>query len=297
MEEAIEEDTARNLVSLKAMAEAKGDDRINSVSKVTDYQLDPRDLYIKPGLNVRMPTLALKKSIEVLAQALMNGAQFPAIVVFVENNRVTVLDGHRRTAAYLLAISWGLEVKAVRVIPFKGDEAERNAFIASSSEGMALTLLEHGKVWLRQQNLGWTTAQIALRANRSVAHVGNGITLAQANYDVQMLVAENKVTAKIAIRYLRSHGSITGAMLLKVIEENSGKRVTDKTIYGKGIPAAASKQVRQSLGALSAGFTAETRERVLAAPDDEIVEVPARQLRDLLAAHDAIFNTKRGRKK
>lgn len=294
--EAIEEITARNLVSLKAMAEAKGDDRINSVSKVTDYQLDPRDLYIKPGLNVRMPTVALRKSIEVLARALMNGAQFPALVVFVENNRVTVLDGHRRTAAYLLAIDWGLDIKAVRVIPFKGDEAERNAFIASSAEGMALSLLEQGKIWLRQQTLGWTTAQIAERFERSATHIGNGITLAEANYDVQMLVAEAKVTPKVAIRYLRRHGAITGEMLLQLVNETGGKRVTEKTIYGKSIPIAASKQVRQSLGELSAGFTPEIRESVLAADDDATIAVPARHLKGLLAAHDAINQT-RGRKK
>ncbi|QDS32454.1 hypothetical protein [Burkholderia contaminans] len=91
--------------SLKQAAEDKEDP---SVSKRTEFYVDPETLVLEEGYNLRRETKALRESIQQLKIAYINGATFPAIDVEMVNGKRVVRDGHRRTRAVLEAIAEGI---------------------------------------------------------------------------------------------------------------------------------------------------------------------------------------------
>ena len=213
-------------VSLKTMAEDKD---MGSVSKATSFQLDPRVLKVKPGFNGRPINAA---HVRAMADGWKNGATFPPFEVMVEDGDVYIVDGHHRHAGALLAISEGLELKRIDARHFRGNEADRIALMITSQQGLAMTPLQLGVQYANLVRLGWTLIEVAARPGKSVQHVRDCIALTEGGSDVHGMLDRGEVSADVARKTIKQHGSAAGEVLqadLAAAKATGRTKVTEKT--------------------------------------------------------------------
>jgi ParB family chromosome partitioning protein len=73
---------------------------------------------------------------------------------------VKVIDGHHRYHGALAAIAMGHDIVRLECKDFVGSEADKIAFMVTSSQGLALTPLERGAAYHRLQNQGWSRQKL-----------------------------------------------------------------------------------------------------------------------------------------
>lgn len=203
---------ANNMASLKAAAEDKNNP---SVSKTTQFAVDPRVLKVKEGFNARPLN---PEHVASMSLAWRNGATFPPLDVHVEEGEIFIVDGHHRHAAALDAIAQGAEIKAVDCRQFKGNDADRVAHMLNSASGLPLTPLQLGVQYRKLIGFGWTEKQIADRRGKTVQHVKDMIQLAEANSDVHQAVNAGLISGTAALKVVKEHGSKAGAVIREGVE-------------------------------------------------------------------------------
>lgn len=283
--------------SMKALAEshAKG------VKKQTQFQVDPRKVKRESGFNVRGALFispALREHIDSFKQTLRSGGVIPPIAVRVEDDEVILVDGHTRLTAVEELIEEGFEIAWISAFEFKGSDADRTAYMLTSSQGMALTPLESGHAYLRLSRFGWAPQQIAERSGRSTAHVEQLLLLAQANTDVQMMVARDEVPAHLAVELLREHGSKTGEFLRSQLTKagEAGKsKVTKALVYGPSIPRDVVGRVVSSLDTFYSKLPKKQQaelQEMMGQEEDALegksITVPAATLKLILSAREEV---------
>lgn len=214
-------------VSLKSMAEDKEFD--HGIGKATSFTVDPRILEVEDGFNGR-PINA--DHVRALADSLMAGATFPDIYVRVEDGRVIVVDGHHRREAALLAISEGAEVQSLGAKHFRGNDADRVFLQITSQNGLPMTPLQLGVQYKVAVGFGYTVQQIAARAGKSAQHVKDCIALAETNSDVQGMVTRGEVSASVALKTAKKHGSGAGKVLAGDLQKATASGKTKVTAKG-----------------------------------------------------------------
>ncbi len=220
-------------VSLKSMAEDK--DFTQGVGKATSFTVDPRILEIEEGFNGR-PINA--DHVRAMADSYKAGATFPDIEVRVEDGCVVVVDGHHRREAALLAISEGAEIERIGARHFRGNDADRVMLMVTSQQGLPMTPLQLGVQYKKMIGFGWTAQAIAARAGKSAQHVKDCIALAETNSDVQGMVTRGEVSAAVALKTSKKHGSGAGKVLaedLKKATASGKKKVTAKVATVKTV--------------------------------------------------------------
>lgn len=283
--------------SMKSLAESKAD----GVKKQTQFQVEPAKVKREKGFNVRGALFIspeLREHIDSFKQTLRSGGVIPPLAVRVESDEVYVVDGHTRLTAIEELIAEGFEIPWISVFEFKGSDADRTAYMLTSSKGMALTPLEFGHGYLRLSRFGWSNEQIADRSGRSVANVEQLLLLAQANMDVQMMVARDKVPAHLAVELLRSHGANTGEFLKSQLEragETGKKKVTKAVVYGPSIPREVVGRVVTSLDTFYSKLPKKQQaelQEMMSQEDDALdgkaVMIPAATLKLILSARDEV---------
>lgn len=76
-----------------------------------------------------------------------------------------------------MASEAGHEIPRLECKDFSGSEADRIAFMVTSSQGKALSPLERAAAYQRLLNQGWTPAEIAKKVKRSPADVDQHLQL------------------------------------------------------------------------------------------------------------------------
>ncbi|HDR9474366.1 hypothetical protein [Burkholderia multivorans] len=286
--------------SLKQAAEDKDDP---SVSKRTEFYVDPRTLVLEPGFNVRLETKKLQEVIQEYKRAYQKGALFPAIDVEVVNGERRVRDGHLRTRAALLAIAEGTPIRRIPAREWRGTAAESTLHMLGSAEKAQLSTLEKGIGYNRLLKFGWTKAEIAEARNVSLAHIDQALMLANADADLQELVAEEMVTVNVAIDALREHGKNAGSVLREIIAaaptevtedgEERRKKITKREANASRAPAkrrvlprSLADRYVSNVSALFSSMPEDVLAQVVASTDDATIPVSARYLRELLAAQN-----------
>ncbi|WP_095145688.1 hypothetical protein [Burkholderia contaminans] len=284
-----------------SLKQAAGDKEDPSVSKRTEFYVDPETLVLEEGYNLRRETKALRESIQQLKIAYINGATFPAIDVEMVNGKRVVRDGHRRTRAVLEAIAEGYPARRLEAREWRGNSVESLLHMLGTADAMALSTLEKGIGYLRLVKFGWTKAEIASKRNVSLPHVDQALMLANAEPDVQQIVAEELVTVNVAIETLREHGKNAGAVLREVIEtapieltesgEERRKKVTKREVKAarapakrRTLPRALADRYVSNVNALFSSMPDDVRAQVAAAGDEATIPVSARFLKELMAA-------------
>lgn len=200
------------LPSLKALAEAK----TAGVQKTTQFKLNPRLIEIEPGFNARPLN---REHIEAMKSSFQAGATFPPVMVRVLDGRIILVDGHHRVAMYSELMDDGLDIQGVDAIQFRGNDADRVAYMLTSAEGLPLTPLEKAKQFRRLIGFGWDVAQVAAKVGRTTGYVSELLLLSEANSDVQRAVTDNEVAAHLAVKMVRQHGERAGAVIAKHLAE------------------------------------------------------------------------------
>lgn len=134
------------------------------------YQVPVDQLYLEPGYNIRE---ADEQHVEYFAQCWESGQPIPALTVIPDagGKRIKILDGQHRYLGALRAIERGVPIARIECKDFTGDEADKIAFMVSSSQGKQLDPLERAKAYVRLKGFGWTNEEIAKKVGRSVSDV------------------------------------------------------------------------------------------------------------------------------
>lgn len=190
------------------------------------YNVPLEKIYAEEGYNVRELNQA---HVEEFRDAFIAGEYIPPLAVEVTEQGVKVIDGHHRYHGALAAVEMGHEIVRLECKDFTGSEADKIAFMVTSSQGLALTPLERGAAYYRLQNQGWSPAEIASKVKRSESDILQHLKLHECTPYIKKLVREGSMNYAIAIDIAREHGVYAdreASRLMKKAEAAGKKKIT-----------------------------------------------------------------------
>ncbi|WP_313109116.1 DNA-binding protein [Atlantibacter sp.] len=161
------------------------------------------EIYVEPGFNVREID---QIHVEEFRDAFIAGEYVPPLAVQVTEQGVKIIDGHHRYYGAKLATEAGHEIPRLECKDFVGTDADRIAFMVTSSQGKPLTPLERAAAYQRLINQGWEPAEIAKKVKRSVADVDHHLQLLACGDELIDMVRSGEVAATTAVALSREHG-------------------------------------------------------------------------------------------
>lgn len=161
------------------------------------------EIYVEPGFNVREID---QEHVEEFRDAFIAGEYVPPLAVQVTEKGVKIIDGHHRYYGAKLATEAGHEIPRLECKDFIGTDADRIAFMVTSSQGKPLTPLERAAAYQRLINQGWEPAEIAKKVKRSVADVDHHLQLLACGDELIDMVRSGEVAATTAVALSREHG-------------------------------------------------------------------------------------------
>jgi len=193
------------------------------------YRVDPRDLKVKAGWNVRdEESLDLEELMTSIKEV---GVKQP-LTVQVENGQPYVTDGHRRYFATMKLIEQGVEIATVPVQTEDRytNDADHVASMLVRNSGKPLTALEQARVFKRLMDYGLSQTEIAAKVGKSRQWIVNMLELNAAPEELKKLVKTGNVTATLAHKTLKQEGGEKAAKTLKKAVEKTGGKVTEKNV-------------------------------------------------------------------
>lgn len=161
------------------------------------------ELYVEPGFNVRDID---QQHVEEFRDAFIAGEYLPPLAVQVTEDGIKIIDGHHRYYGAKLATEAGHEIPRLECKDFVGSEADRIAFMVTSSQGKPLAPLERAAAYQRLSNQGWESAEIAKKVKRSVADVEHHLALLEVGDGLLAMVKSGEVAPTTAVALSREHG-------------------------------------------------------------------------------------------
>ncbi len=162
------------------------------------------ELYVEPGYNVREIDQA---HVEEFRDAFIAGEFVPPLAVQVTDKGIKIIDGHHRYHGAVMATEAGHEIARLECKDFSGSEADRIAFMVTSSQGKALAPLERAAAYQRLINQGWTPAEVAKKVKRSAADVDQHLQLLDCSDGLIAMVKSGEVAPTTAVALSRHHGT------------------------------------------------------------------------------------------
>lgn len=198
------------------------DQKGTNITTRKTYLLGVDELYIEPGYNVRDID---QQHVEEFRDAFIAGEHVPPLMVQVTEQGMKVIDGHHRWHGAKLAQAAGHDIR-LECKDFVGSEADRIAFMVTSSQGRALEPLERAAAYQRLVNQGWEPAEIAKKVKRSVADVDHHLALLTVGDGLIEMVKTGEVAATTAVAMVREHGAQASAVAQQQLEKAkaSGKK-------------------------------------------------------------------------
>lgn len=182
----------------------KGKNKNGTGTKVNKtYMVPISEIYVEPGFNVREID---HEHAEEFRDAFIAGEFVPPLAVQVTAQGVKVIDGHHRYHGALMATLAGYEVARLECKDFTGTEADRIAFMVTSSQGKALSPLERAAAYQRLVNQGWTPAEVAKKVKRSAADVSHHLQLLAVGDELIEMVKAGEVSPGTAVALSSEHG-------------------------------------------------------------------------------------------
>lgn len=200
------------------------------------YSLNPREIVMRPGWNLRDANFASEPDFLALKDSIRaNGVREPITVFFDKTiNKAVVDEGHRRLTAVLQLIDEGCPITSIPAICQNrfGNEADRIVDqITKNSFGKPYTALERAGGYRRLMNFGWKVEDIAAKVGVSTATVASSLKLLEAPEDVRQMVQRGEIAATAVTNLLRQTGDAEDArdVILeaqKIAREDGSDRVT-----------------------------------------------------------------------
>lgn len=212
------------MTNLAKIYDNKGKNDTNITTRKT-YLLGVDELYVETGYNIREID---QTHVEEFRDAFIAGEHVPPLAVQVTEQGIKVIDGHHRYYGARLAKEAGYEIR-LECKDFIGNEADRIAFMVTSSQGRALEPLERAAAYQRMINQGWEPAEIAKKVKRSVADVDHHLALLTVGDGLIEMVKTGEVAATTAVAMVREHGvqaSNVAQQQLEKAKASGKKRLT-----------------------------------------------------------------------
>lgn len=216
------------------------------------FKVDPRDLNIKEGWNVRdEESLDLE---ELMISIKEHGVKQP-LTVQIEEGKLYVTDGHRRYFATLKLLEEGVEIKTVPVQTENrfSNAADHIASMIVRNSGKPLTAIEQARVFKRLLDFGLSQTEIAAKVGKSRQWVVNMLELNAAPEELKALVKKGNVTATLAHKTLAKEGGEKATKTLKKAVEKAAKEGKAKATE-KHVKPSAKSELRELFDSLT--FTA-----------------------------------------
>lgn len=173
------------------------------------YLVPVSELYVEPGYNVREID---QDHVAEFRDAFVAGEYIPPLAVQVTEQGIKIIDGHHRYYGALMAIESGTEIPRIECKDFVGSDADRIAFMITSSQGKALSPLERAAAYQRLINQGWEPAEVAKKVKRSLADVDHHLQLLACGDSLIEMVRTGEVSATTAVALSREHGTQASAV-------------------------------------------------------------------------------------
>lgn len=208
------------------------------------YRFDPNALVVRTDLNIRFQTAKLKERIRLLANDMkVNGFRTDRpLTCFIDRingvDELVIVDGHTRLAAVRIAISEGAEVESVPVclLPKSTSMSDIQAAQVRSNTGTAYGMLETAIGVARLANRGHSPDECAQLIGVTATHIDNLMVLAAAPKALQLMIANEQVSASTVIAAIRDLGAENAlrtlvASIMKA-QEKGRTKVTAKMLPG-----------------------------------------------------------------
>ncbi|WP_343463030.1 ParB N-terminal domain-containing protein [Pantoea sp.] len=207
--------------SLSLIYKDKDKNDTNITTRKT-YLLSVDELYVENGYNIREID---QTHVEEFRDAFIAGEHVPPLAVQVTDQGIKIIDGHHRYYGAKLAKEAGHEIR-LECKDFVGSEADRIAFMVTSSQGRALEPLERAAAYQRMINQGWEPVEIARKVKRSVADVDHHLQLLTVGDGLIEMVKTGEVAATTAVAMVREHGAQASNVAQQQLEKAkaSGKK-------------------------------------------------------------------------
>jgi len=232
------------MTTLSKIYDNKSKTETNITTRKT-YLLGVDELYVEIGYNIREID---HTHVEEFRDAYIAGEQVPPLAVQVTEQGIKIIDGHHRYYGAKLAQEAGYDIR-LECKDFVGSEADRIAFMVTSSQGRALEPLERAAAYQRLINQGWEPAQIAKKVKRSITDVENHLSLLTSGDELIALVKNKEVAATTAVALVREHGASAGRVAKTELEKvkAAGKKKLTKAAAMTQFSARQSRQLVELL--------------------------------------------------
>ena len=242
------------MTTLSKIYDNKSKTETNITTRKT-YLLGVDELYVEIGYNIREID---QTHVEEFRDAYIAGEHVPPLAVQVTEQGIKIIDGHHRYYGAKLAQEAGYDIR-LECKDFVGSEADRIAFMVTSSQGRALEPLERAAAYQRLINQGWEPAQIAKKVKRSITDVENHLALLTSGDELIALVKNKELAATTAVALVREHGASAGRVAKTELEKAkaTGKK---KLTKAAALPQFSAKQSRQLVELLAKHCQAEQNE-------------------------------------
>lgn len=207
------------------------------------------EIYVEPGFNVREID---QLHVEEFRDAFIAGEYIPPLAVQVTDQGVKVIDGHHRYYGAIAATEAGTEIPRLECKDFVGSDADRIAFMVTSSQGKALSPLERAAAYQRLVNQGWEPSEIARKVKRSTADVDHHLQLLACGDELIEMVRSGEVAATTAVALSREHGSQASSVAIEQMSKAKaqGKKKLTRSAALPQFSASKARQVLQLLADL-----------------------------------------------
>jgi ParB family chromosome partitioning protein len=259
------------MASLSQYYSAKDDNESGITTRKT-FLVPLSEIYAEEGYNVRELN---QPHVEEFRDAFMAGEYIPPLAVEVTEHGVKVIDGHHRYYGALAATEAGHQIVRLECKDFVGTEADKVAFMVTSSQGLALTPLERAAAYQRLLNQGWTHGEISKKVKRSESDILQHLQLQECSGYIKSLVRAGSMNYAIAIGIHNKHGVYEdreAARLMKKAED-AGKTKVTKSIAQ---PQFSAKKARRMLELLFDAVVVEGEYDMLKLPEgckDEVLQI------------------------
>lgn len=196
------------------------------------FRIDPRELHVKKGWNVRDWTLQENKDhIEQLSWSIGEvGVKQPLTVVW-QDNKAWIDDGECRYRAVMQCIERGVNIQTVPVRAAErigANEVDRrfNRYLANTGKQFNQLELAKDFKWFLDQ--GWQQGDIAKKAGISQGRVSQILATLTMPEAVKAMVAAGAVSTSLAMQTVAAEGTDAEKVLkagLETAKEQGSNRV------------------------------------------------------------------------
>lgn len=246
------------MTNLAKIYDNKGKNDTNITTRKT-YLLGVDELYVETGYNIREID---QTHVEEFRDAFIAGEHVPPLAVQVTEQGIKIIDGHHRYYGARLAKEAGFDIR-LECKDFIGNEADRIAFMVTSSQGRALEPLERAAAYQRMINQGWEPAEIAKKVKRSLADVDHHLALLTVGDGLIEMVKTGEVAATTAVAMAREHGVQASKVAQQQLEKAkaSGKK---KLTRADAMPQFSTAKMRELMELVAKNCEVEFAEETFA---------------------------------